>query len=83
MLSRAVHGQRLTASGEMGALIASRQQPAAIMRVTAKAVYRYPFTVYRLLHRMTNEVLTHGSRLTVDGHRRDGRFNSQQPEARS
>ena len=33
-----------------------------------KSVIRYPFTVYRPSHRMTNKVLTHGSRSTVNGH---------------
>jgi hypothetical protein len=51
-----------------------------------KSVYRYPFTVYRPSHRMTNKALTHGSRFTVSGHMVSDemrRPNSQQPEARS
>ncbi len=38
---------------------------AVILRVMPKTVYRYPSSVYRPSHRMTNEVLTHGSRSTV------------------
>ena len=40
----------------------------AILLMTSKAVIRYPLSVYRPSHRMTNKVLTHGSQSTVNGH---------------
>ena len=44
------------------ACLAFCQQPAAILRLTSKAVIRNPSTVYRSSHLMTSNVLTHGSR---------------------
>ena len=62
------------------------QQPAASSDLApdAKAVYRYPFTVYRLSHLVTNKFLTHGSRSTDNGQRMSGRpMPSITPEASS
>ena len=56
---------------------------AGFWLLTPKAVVCYPFTVYRSLHRMKNKVSMHGQWSTVDGQRRDGHFDSRQPEARS
>ena len=45
------------------------------------SVYRYPLSVHRSSHLMTNKALTHGSR--SHGQHREGRPGSRQPIARS
>ena len=60
---------------------ANSQQPKAILRLTFKAVYRHPFTVHRLSHRMTGKVLTHGSRRAVT--RSAVKWTPQWPAAKS
>jgi hypothetical protein len=62
---------------------ASSQQLAAILRLTIKAVYRDPLTVYRLSHLMSNKVFTHGKWVTQLRLAAKWALNSQQPEANS
>ena len=44
---------------------------------------RFPLSVYRLSHRMTNKALTHGQRFTITRSAAQWDPNSQKPEANS
>ena len=73
----------------MTVLTARSQQLGASSGIVPDALGRYPLSVYRLSHLVTNKFLTHGSRCTVNGQRTSGlpmpstppAARSQQPEA--
>ena len=86
-----MHGKRFTVHGntvsdKMDAMVAGSREPGAILRLTSKAVYRYPFIVYRLSHLTADKVLMHGKRFTVTRRAVSGEMDasvagSRQPEA--